>query len=168
MSRAHGLVQHLKTNQNAMSLNYRYKIESIQFEVASTAAYSYAGQGTLDLHGLIRSAPRLKDLEIYHEKDMSPYRDLGVPIKWSYPNALFEALAEKWNEEVEEHDWNTNTMVTRLREHGPIKLRSWRWSSRLASEKQSLENLTGIHLTASFHDLQKIAFVSRPVQLPRF
>lgn len=166
MRRAHGLVQHLKAaNPNAI-MNYRSKIESIQFEVTLTAAYSYAGQGTLDIRGLVRNAPRLKDLEIYHVQDMAPYRELAIPIKWSYPDALFEALAERWTEEVD--IWQGNTMVTEVREHGPIKLRSWRWSSRLAGEKQGLDNLAGIHLTPSFHGLDKIAFVCNSVSLPCF
>lgn len=156
---AHLLVQHLKANQNAMSMNYRTKIETIKFEAHSTAVLSFSGFGTLDLHGLIRNSTRLKDLEIYHEKDFAPYDDLEFPIRWSYPAPLFDALDEEWTEEVDELDRKTNQMVTTFRKHGPIKLRSWRWNARLAGEKQELCKLQALHLTPKFHDLQKVAFV---------
>lgn len=93
-----------------MSYNYRRKVERLEMDVSQTAAYTLTGFGILDLHSLIYYSPRLLDLELYHQKDMTPYRNLADSINWSYPEGLIEALAE-----------NVDGVPTRLR--------SWRVSS---------------------------------------
>jgi hypothetical protein len=134
-----------------MLYNYRSKIEQLQIEVQQTAAYTLSGSGLLDLHGLVFNCPRLLDLEIYHQKDLSPYRRLDETIKWRYPPQLFQALAN-----------NVDGVPTRLR--------SWRWSSRMVS-KQSLipedfRRLIELHSTPSFRELRKIAFVNYQMPEP--
>jgi hypothetical protein len=124
-----------------MSYNYRSKVEQLQMEISQTAAYTLPGYGLLDLHGLIYNCPRLLDLELYHQKDMSPYRRLDETVKWSYPEALFEAL---------------NKNVT----GSATNLRSWRWSSRMAGKKWPIDSLLGVHKNPSFAGLRKIAFVN--------
>jgi hypothetical protein len=124
-----------------MSYSYRAKVEQIQMEVVQTAAYTFAGSGLLDLYGLIYHCPRLLDLELYHQKDFSPYRKLDDSIKWTYPDSLFIAL-------------NSNVSGS------PTHLRSWRWSSRLAGKKRPIESLLNIHQSSSFRSLRKIAFVN--------
>jgi len=110
-------------------------------EIVQTAAYTFAGSGLLDLYGLIYHCPRLLDLELYHQKDFSPYRELDDSIKWTYPDSLFIAL-------------NSNVSGS------PTHLRSWRWSSRLAGKKRPIESLLNIHQSPSFRSLRKIAFVN--------
>lgn len=141
MDRAHKLRQLLMADPGPMSYNYRAKVERVCMEVSQTAAYTLPGSGLLDLHGLIYNCPRLLDLELYHQKDFSPYRSLGDSIKWTYPDSLFFAL---------------NCNVSGV----PTYLRSWRWSSRLAGKKRPIESLLDIHRTASFNGLRKIAFVN--------
>jgi hypothetical protein len=93
MIQAHMLVDLLTTDPVSMAFKYRPKVESLQIEVDQVAAYSLgAGRGHLDLHGLIKDLPRLAALEFYHQKDMSPYRNLDDTIKWTYPESIFEAL----------------------------------------------------------------------------
>lgn len=132
-----------------MSFKYRAKVENLQIEISQTAEYSLGlGYGRLDLYGLIYNCPRLTSLELYHQKDMSPYKNLDDTIKWTYPDAMFVALAS-----------NVDGV--------PTKLQSWCWSSRLGGKRWPVERLEEVHLTPSFHDLHKIAFVNYQDQLPR-
>lgn len=128
-----------------MLFNYRSKVEKLQIEVLQTAAYTLTGSGVLDLYGLVFHTPRLVDLEIYHQKDLSPYRELDETIKWNYPPQLFEALAK-----------NVDGVPTRLQ--------SWRWSSRMVSKHPNPENDLGriieLHQTPTFKDMLKVAFVN--------
>lgn len=140
MQTAHKLVELLSADPVPMSFNYRAKIERLQIEVSQTAMYRLQNRGLLNLHGLVKHCPRLADLELYHLKDMAPYRELDHPIKWKYPEELFIALEENIDGE-------------------PTRLKSWRWSSRLAVD-HPLEQLREFHLRPSFHSLQKIAFVN--------
>jgi hypothetical protein len=141
MDRAHKLRHLLVADPEPMSYNYRAKVERLQMEILQTAAYTLPGSGLLDLYGLIYHCPRLLDLELYHQKDFSPYRRLDDSIKWTYPESLFVAL-------------NSNVSGS------PTSLRSWRWSSRLAGKKRPIENLLDIHQSPSFSGLRKIAFVN--------
>lgn len=128
-----------------MLYNYRSKVEKLQIEVLQTAAYTLTGSGVLDLHGLVFHTPRLVDLEIYHQKDLSPYRELEETIKWNYPPQLFEALAK-----------NVDGIPTRLQ--------SWRWSSRMVSKHPNpdtdLRRIIDLHQAPSFSGLRKVAFVN--------
>jgi hypothetical protein len=141
MDRAHKLRQLLVADPEPMSYNYRAKVERLQMEVSQTAAYTLPGSGLLDMYGLIYHCPRLLGLELYHQKDFSPYRGLDDSIKWTYPDSLFIAL---------------NCNVSGV----PTVLRSWRWSSRLAGKKRPIESLLDIHQSPSFSGLRKIAFVN--------
>lgn len=138
MERAHKLGDLLQADeQNLMSFNYRSKIEAIHMEISQTAAYSLSGRGLLDLHNLMYHLPRLQELELYHRKDMSPYRELDHSVKWNYPESLFVAL-EKNVEGV------------------PTRLKSWRWSSRLA-KNIPLEQMVDYHRKPYFVSLEKVA-----------
>jgi hypothetical protein len=145
MDRAHTLCDLLKSDQSNMVYNYRSKVEKLQVEVLQTAAYTLTGSGVLDLYGLVFHAPRLVDLELYHQKDFTPYRELDETIKWSYPPQLFEALAK-----------NVDSVPTRLQ--------SWRWSSRMVSKHPNPENdlrrIMELHQTPCFKGLRKVAFIN--------
>jgi hypothetical protein len=141
MDKAHLLKEHLERDHGTMLYNYRSKIERIQMEISLTAAYTLTGHGVLDLSSFVWNCPRLLDLELYHLKDMSPYRSLDENLKWTYPEGLFGALND-----------NVAGAVTALR--------SWRWSSRLAGKRFPLERLHTIHQHPCFAQLRKIAFVN--------
>ena len=151
MIQAHRLVDLLKADPVPMAFKYRPKVESLHIEVEQVAAYSLgSGYGHLDLHGLIKDLPRLTALEFYHQKDMSPYRKLDETIKWTYPEAIFEAL-EYINSKADADRGDKTSMC---------KLRSWRWSSRLAGKKWPIDRLREVHMKPSFSSLKKIAFVN--------
>lgn len=150
MDKAHMLVDLLKTDPTILAFKYRQKVESLRIDVGQVAAYSLPGSGHLDLFSFVKDLPRLVDLEFYHQKDMSPYRDLHHSIKWTYPESLFEAL--EYVDPAADPDRGDKTTV--------CKLRSWRWSSRLAGKKYPIESIRGMHLKPCFASLRKIAFVN--------
>lgn len=157
MGKAHMLVDLLKTDPAQLKFKYRQKVESLRIDVGQVAAYSLPGSGLLDLFTFIKDLPRLKVLEFYHQKDMSPYRNLEDTVKWTYPESLFDAL-----EYVDPH-----ADPLRGDKTSACRLESWRWSSRLAGKKYPLESIREIHLKPSFLCLQKIAFVNYQIPLVR-
>ncbi|KAI9053953.1 hypothetical protein LZ554_002897 [Drepanopeziza brunnea f. sp. 'monogermtubi'] len=154
MVQAHRLVDLLMADPIPMTFKYRQKVQLLRIDVGQVVAYSLPGCGHLDLYGLIKDLPRLTDLEFYHQKDMSPYRALDDNIKWTYPDSVFEAL--------EYTDPTADPM--RGDKTSFVKLRSWRWSSRMGGKKYSIEQIPQIHLKPTFSSLQKVAFVN--YQLP--
>ncbi|KAI1001221.1 hypothetical protein K3495_g6978 [Podosphaera aphanis] len=156
MIQAHMLVDLLKCDPIPLSFKYRQKIVSLHIEVEQVATYTLRGSGHLDLYSLIRNLPRLRDLEFFHQKDMAPYRDLDVPIKWTYPDAVFEAL--DYVDPKADGRRGDKTSIS--------KLRSWRWSSRLAEKKWPLEKLCQVHIKPSFKSVRKMAFVNYQATTP--
>ncbi|XMA10323.1 hypothetical protein WAI453_003114 [Rhynchosporium graminicola] len=154
MVQAHRLVDLLMADPLPLAFKYRQKVESLRIDVGQVVAYTLPGSGILDLHGLIKELPRLADLEFYHQKDLSPFRNLDDSIKWTYPESIFEALEY------------VNPAADPLRgdKTSVCKLRSWRWSSRLGGKKYSLEEIPAMHLKPSFASLQKVAFVNYQIQ----
>ncbi|KAJ8061649.1 hypothetical protein OCU04_009450 [Sclerotinia nivalis] len=157
MDKAHRLVELLKSDPASVTFGYRQKVVNLRIEVRQVACYSLPGSGLLDLYGLIRDLPRLVDLEFYDEKDSKPFKQLDDPIRWEYPPAVFEAL-----EHVEPAADSTEGDKTSL-----CKLRSWRWSSRLAGKKWPIERMREIHLKPSFIGLKKVAFVNYQIRHPK-
>ncbi|TQS38548.1 hypothetical protein Golomagni_00943 [Golovinomyces magnicellulatus] len=153
MVKAHMLVDLLKRDPISLAFKYRQKVVSLQIEVSQVAEYILRGSGYIDLYSLVRDLPRLLDLEFYHQKDMMPYRDLDATIKWTYPDSIFDAL--EWIDPDADHQRGDKTIICRLR--------SWRWSSRLAGKKLPLEKLIQVHMKPSFRSLRKIAFVNYQV-----
>lgn len=150
MVQAHRLVDVLEEDPKSLRYGYRPKIKSLRIDVGQVAAYTLPGRGHLDLHGLIKDLPKLEDLEFYHQKDMAPYRQLDDKIKWTYPVNLFEAL-----EYVDPEADGSQGDKTRI-----TALQSWRWSSRLAGKKWTLEMMPEMHTRPFFASLKKIAFVN--------
>lgn len=150
MVHAHRLVDLLTADPVPLTFKYRQKVVSLRIDVGQVAAYSLPGSGHLDLYGLIKDLPRLTDLEFYHQKDMSPYRDLDDNLKWTYPSAIFDAL-----EHVDPAADPTRGDKTSI-----VRLRSWRWSSRMGGKKYSIEHIPQVHMKPTFSSLQKVAFVN--------
>ncbi|ESZ90394.1 hypothetical protein SBOR_9230 [Sclerotinia borealis F-4128] len=157
MDKAHRLVDLLKSDPESVAFGYRQKVVNLRIEVRQVAAYSLPGSGLLDLYGLIKDLPRLADLEFYDQKDSKPFKQLDDPIRWEYPDTVFEAL-----EHVDPAADSTKGSKTSL-----CKLRSWRWSSRLAGKKWPIEKIREIHLKPIFAWLKKVAFVNYQIRPPK-
>ncbi|KAI6280058.1 hypothetical protein MCOR27_004885 [Pyricularia oryzae] len=133
---AHGLVQHLEKPLLETRFNYRQKVERLEIDVGLVAHPTYNRQH-LDLESLVKNCPRLASLELFHQKDNPPYRDLDDRLRWQYPAGLFQGLAASGTH-----------------------LRSWRWNSRLAGPDFSFDAIKMIHESPSFSRLRKVAFVN--------
>ncbi|QSZ32691.1 hypothetical protein DSL72_002270 [Monilinia vaccinii-corymbosi] len=157
MDKAHRLVDLLKADPASVAYGYRQKVVNLRIEVRQVAAYSLPGSGLLDLYGLVKDLPRLADLEFYDQKDSKPFKRLDDSIRWEYPDAVFEAL-----EHVDPAADSAKGHKTSL-----CKLRSWRWSSRLAGKKWPIERIREIHLKPSFVGLKKVAFVNYQIRHPK-
>lgn len=151
---AHKLVDLINEDSATKTFRYRRKIRSLCIDVHQVLAYSLSGSGHLDLYNLIKDLPLLEDLELFHSKDMSPYRQLDETIKWTYPENMFDAL--------EYVDPAHTTMGDKV---NICKLKSWRWSSRLAEKTWPIQRLKEVHLKPSFAELRRIAFVN--YQIPK-
>ncbi|KAI9795951.1 MAG: hypothetical protein M1833_006599 [Piccolia ochrophora] len=143
--RAHAFLRHLKTPVDAMLINYRNKVRRLEMNVDETLYASEHGAGRLDLVDLVQQTPQLQDLELCHTMDRPPYRvELGRVPKWIYPVDLFSTMDDTG-----------------------IRLRSWRWNTRMTGPRHALPLLRDIHQHSTFHDIRRLAFVNYPRPLPR-
>ena len=120
--------------------NYNSKVQRLEIEVSRTLAYTFPGHGHFDLGALIRLTPQLRDLSLYHVADHPKCGRIGTVAragKWTYQDSIFDALKEK-----------------------NIRLRSWRWNTRMVSTKQSLSWIRNLHQTAPFQALKRLTFVN--------
>ncbi|KAI1388952.1 uncharacterized protein F4822DRAFT_263307 [Hypoxylon trugodes] len=126
-------------------IKYRPKVENLQIEVGSTLTQKF-NANYLALRNVIPNLPRLSCLELYHEFDEPPYRKLDETIRFKCEkDDLVEALGGN----------RADDKTVR------IELTSWRWNSRLMSQKSlPLDKLEGFHMNPSFASLRKIAFVN--------
>jgi hypothetical protein len=150
---AHNFVAQLGREPSETLFNYRVKVRRLEVDVGLIATRSYRGRA-LDFKSLLQHSPMLGDVELFHRKDMAPYRQLDHNLKWNYPASLFEGLGihpSKRHGEV--YDSSTAT----------ARLRSWTWSSRMMAPKM-LATLPALHGTAPFNHLQSIRLVN--FQLP--
>lgn len=112
--------------------------------VVSVASLSPSQVRVFDIAELILSLPSLAHLELYHEFDLPPYRQLDYKTKkWTYSQSLLDAL--KLAGEAE----------------SAVRLKSWKWSERMI-ERDVLppEGLKSIHEWVTFSQLRKVSFVN--------
>lgn len=144
----YGLMILLSEHSAARTLNYNSKIQRLEIEVSKTLAYTFPGRGHFDLGSLIRLTPQLRELSLYHVADHPKCSRIGTVAragKWIYQDSIFHALEEN-----------------------KIRLRSWRWNTRMTSAKQSLSWIHEVHRTAPFQALQALTFVNYPPAKRRF
>ncbi|KAH9907845.1 hypothetical protein F4778DRAFT_719339 [Xylariomycetidae sp. FL2044] len=143
----------LRLPPTATTIRYRPKIEILRIDVGTFLTRKFNG-GYLNLRDLARNLPRLTHLELYHDLDEPPYRDLDSHIRWRIAEEdLLQALQPIPDANVALGDKDDAT-----------RLKSWRWNPRLVPEDWSLARLTQIHLNPSFASLRKVAYVN--YQLP--
>jgi hypothetical protein len=148
---AHGLVALLSTDPSKTMFNYRSKVEKLRIDVEEIAAKTYRGQ-LLDFRALIAHLPRLQVVTFSHRKDLPPFRSLDDPLRWQYPDALFEALNG-----VSPTGDEGGAQLT------PTKLTGWRWNRRLMGLDTSPARIKSLHMTPAFAGLKKLSFVNYQV-----
>ncbi|CAK7229154.1 hypothetical protein SBRCBS47491_007151 [Sporothrix bragantina] len=172
MNMAHNLVDHLAKDPSTTIYDYRQKVKTLSIDVGSLASRVYRGRH-LDIPRLVSYCPGLVNLDLYHYKDMPPYREQTENLRWSYPETLFEVLgAVPPQETVESAGGDTqdegsssssNTaVVSAPKAAAPtgVKLRSWRWNQRLMGPNMTLDKMLAIHLSPTFAGLRKLSFVN--------
>ncbi|MDA4132475.1 MAG: hypothetical protein OK454_05030, partial [Thaumarchaeota archaeon] len=146
---AHKLVALIARPPSRTMFNYRQKIESLVINVGDIASRLYLSQ-SLNLRALVQHLRRLTEIDLFHEKDMAPYRQLDVNLRWQYPAGLLAALGIGKDAEPSE-DGPPETK---------IKLKAWRWSARMMGQEMTTEQLESVHKTPSMASLQKLSFVN--------
>ncbi|CAK7197741.1 hypothetical protein SEUCBS139899_000389 [Sporothrix eucalyptigena] len=175
MNMAHNLVDHLAKDPSAMMFDYRQKVKTLSIDVGSLASRVYKGRH-LDIPGLVSHCPRLVNLDLYHYKDMPPYREQTENLRWTYPENLFEVLgavqpedtakekAEGADGDPQEEGSSSGSMtiapLSKAAAPSAVKLKSWRWNQRLMGRDLTLEKVRLLHLSPTFASLRKISFVN--------
>ncbi len=158
MNMAHSLVDMLALDPATTMFDYGNKVKALHIDVGSLATRVYKGRH-LDISRLVASCPRLAVLDLYHYKDMPPYREQTENLRWTYPESLFKALGA-----VPEgsRDGDNAGGATPTAAHPPqiIRLKSWRWNQRLMGRDVTLERVRELHMAPTFAGLRKIGFVN--------
>ncbi|KAI0832950.1 hypothetical protein F5Y06DRAFT_280846 [Hypoxylon sp. FL0890] len=139
----------LNLDPETTKVKYRPKVKILQIEVGSSLTQRHGANYT-NLQNVIPNLEQLSHLEFYHESDEPPYRKLDEHVRFKCAaDELVRALGG----------------LKLDGERRPTRLKSWRWNSRLTSDKSlSLGDLEKLHLNPSFASLEKVAFVN--YQLP--
>ena len=138
----YSLMSLLSEPSTARMFNYNSKVQRLEIEVSKTLAYTFPGHGHFDLGSLIRLTPQLRDLSLYHVADHPKCGRIGIVAragKWTYQDSIFQALKEN-----------------------DIRLRTWRWNTRMIGAKQSLSWIREVHRTSPFQALKALTFVNYP------
>jgi hypothetical protein len=147
---AHGLVSLLSKDPSTTLLNYRPKVQELWVDVEQIASKTYKGQ-PLDLKALVGHSPRLKSIQLFHQKDYAPYRSLDGSLRWHYPAALFQALSGV-------QDASDGTARA-----NHAQLVEWQWNRRLMGPELDLAGINALHRTPPFSGLKKVSFVNYQV-----
>ncbi|KJR87363.1 uncharacterized protein SPSK_01462 [Sporothrix schenckii 1099-18] len=172
MNMAHNLVDHLAKDPSTTLFDYRQKVKALKIDVGSLASRVYKGRH-LDIPRLVSYCPRLVDLDLYHYKDMPPYREQTENLRWTYPDGLFEALGAvqpaMTNTTVDssghgdpQEEGSSASMAPLAQAAVPtaIRLKSWRWNQRLMGRDLDLDRVRTLHLSPTFAGLCKISLVN--------
>lgn len=117
----------------------RTMVESLVFSVTSLST-----SRPFDLAELIQVLPSLSYLELYHEFDLPPYRQLDLKSrKWTYSQALLNALKSAGDSDAR------------------MRLKSWRWSERMMDrEVVPPQQMKSIHEWPTFSQLREVTLVN--------
>ncbi|KAI9846182.1 MAG: hypothetical protein M1837_004296 [Sclerophora amabilis] len=143
--RALGLLKLLQHGYEGTIMKYGPRIRRLEAEVLETLCYASPGEGLLDLAALIEHTPQLEELDLFHVDDSPPYRTIEKKRKWLYPDNLFAALDDT-----------------------QIRLRMWRWNTRMTGPEQLPPLLAEIHQRPSFQSIEHLVLVEyHPSARPR-
>ncbi|KAK4228414.1 hypothetical protein QBC38DRAFT_509008 [Podospora fimiseda] len=141
-SMAHSLTALLLKDPSTTLYNYQPKIKTLSINVAEIASKSYKGE-QLDYKALVGNLSRLKFLSFWHWKDEPEWKQMNDPIRWSYPDELFQALQD------------ANSRLDR-----------WIWNRRFlgSDTTEAFEQVKKVHQTKPFSDLKRLDLLN--FQLP--
>ena len=139
--RAYALVEHLASQGDHSTYNYRAKVKYLDVEAQHTLMHKFAGRDPIDLGYLVSLAPQLRGISIHLLSDNPKFRRAmmgrAVTGKIVYEPSLFKALEDRH-----------------------IVLRQWIWNQSLGSHSHRLINLKEPHAILPFRTLRDISFVN--------
>ncbi|KAK2612835.1 hypothetical protein QQS21_001115 [Conoideocrella luteorostrata] len=122
--------------------NYRAKIDTLYINI-HLIHYSALFQ-------LVHPLPRLKELIVYTPLDQPPYRGLDRPLRWHYPQDMFQAFEAAPAGSILA---NTKPYVTILK--------SWEWSGRfIGGFIADLNAIACLHQTTTFSQLTRLSLTN--------
>lgn len=136
------LMHNLAVNQAAAKERDDHRRTMVESLVVSVTSLSPSRP--FDLAELILILPSLSHLELYHEFDLPPYRQLDLKSrKWTYSQALVNALKSAGDSDAH------------------MRLKSWRWSERMMDrDVVSPEQMRTIHQWPTFSQLRDVTLVN--------
>ena len=151
---AQQLLALLSKDPSTTMFNYRAKVEKLQINVGEIAAKTNKGQHLDFGAALVSKLPRLKVIDLTHDKDSSPYRCLDDNLRWHYPKVLFEALN---GTQIQESGTGAEVELV---ERQPTRLTGWRWNRRMMGPELNLDSIRALHSTPSFASLKDVCFMN--------
>jgi hypothetical protein len=136
------LMHNLAANQAAAKERDDHRRTMVESLVVSVTCLS--ASRPFDLAELVSILPSLSHLELYHEFDLPPYRQLDLKSRrWTYSHALVNALKSAGDS------------------HAHMRLKSWRWSERMMDrDVVSPEQMRTIHQWPTFSQLRNVTLVN--------
>lgn len=156
LAMAHGLADLLSMPPSVTMFPYRQKVESLSIDVGSIAALTFKGQH-LDVSRMVLYCHRLAELDLFHQKDMAPYRQLADRLRWAYPRPLLNYLA--YGDTPELPSETLPEISAENQQRFPL-VRAWRWSARMMGPELDFDHIKSIHRSRGFSSLRKITFVN--------
>lgn len=136
------LMHNLAVDQTAARERGDHRRTMVESLVVSVTSLSTSRP--FDLVELIQILPSLSHLELYHEFDLPPYRQLDLKSrKWTYSQALLDALKSAGDSESH------------------MRLKSWRWSERMMDrEVVPTQQMRSVHQWPTFSQLREVTLVN--------
>ena len=138
-TRARALIEHLASQNETSTFDYRAKIKYLEIEASSVLMHKISGEDPVDLGRLIAMTPQLRGIRVRLLSDNLKFRtvvDQSVNGKPAYHHLTFVALEENH-----------------------IRLQDWMWNQALAKQTCPLTSLRRIHTMTPFQSLRDIHFV---------
>lgn len=130
-SRRTKLLQLLLEPRAGHKEDYNVMVKRLELDATKIAALTAPGPGDIELGALVKALVTLREIDIFDPLDRPPYRKRTKPLRWRYPDELFEALRQ-----------------------GGLHLKSWRWNSSLCSKGPLW--MKEVHEDRSFQSLEEI------------
>lgn len=136
------LMHNLAVNQAAARERDDHRRTMVESLVVSVTSLSTSRP--FDLAELVLILPSLSHLELYHEFDLPPYRQLDLKSRrWTYSQALVNALKSAGDSDSR------------------MRLKSWRWSERMMDrDVVSPGQMRTIHQWPTFSQLRDVTLVN--------
>ena len=126
-SRRTKLLQLLLEPRSGHKEDYNVMVKRLELDATKMAALT----GDVELGALVKALVTLREIDIFDPIDRPPYHKREKPLRWHYPDELFEALRQ-----------------------GGLHLKSWRWNFFLCSKGPLW--MKEVHEDRAFQSLEEV------------